>query len=394
MKVLAVLPMLLRLNALGADELDRLAGVADLIRLGHEVRVLTPANRFRPEAESAAFYAERGINVRLVNNPYHGVSVARLEHLAYLDGAAWEYAQAPFLRALDAAINESRPDVLWCHGSYTWPAARHARRKYGIPSVIRSVNNEAAHLLDENGRNLAVRARTFGKLQSERAAVHESAAFAPITPVEQAFYRRFDAHKPMTVLPLRGLPDVLRPPRAAKQKSPLHVFSMGSTYNVRHNREALAFIVEQVLPAVRNAAPNEFIFHILGSKVPAPMLAYAAPDLIFDGYVPDLDAFLTDMDIALAPSLAGQGMQQKVFEPLCRGFATITSARALAGYRLRDGEHLLAAGDVRGVVNALLALRDPVWRASLAAAGNAQAHRLFDRPTLDAATQALLQQAT
>ncbi|MFZ4815767.1 MAG: hypothetical protein ACOYL5_14625 [Phototrophicaceae bacterium] len=62
----------------------------------------------------------------------------------------------------------------------------------------------------------------------------------------------------------------------------------------------------------------------------------------------------------------------------------------MAGYRLVDGEHLLAAGDVCGVVNALLALRDPVWRASLAAAGN----RLFDRPTLDAATQALLQQAT
>jgi hypothetical protein len=90
------------------------------------------------------------------------------------------------------------------------------------------------------------------------------------------------------------------------------------------------------------------------------------------------------------PSLSGNGMQQKVFEALCRGFPTVTNRRALAGYAFAEGEHLLLAEDVAGYVAALRRLRDEALRARLGTAARDQAGRLFSAAALDAATAAVL----
>ena len=77
-------------------------------------------------------------------------------------------------------------------------------------------------------------------------------------------------------------------------------------------------------------------------------------------YLPQ-DAFedlMTQMDIAIAPSLYGAGMQQKIFEPLSRGFPTITSARGLAGYPFKENIHLLLAHTSDEFVARLAVLKD------------------------------------
>lgn len=388
MRILVVNPALLRLNSLGACEQDRLRNVANLRRLGHDVHLVTGWMPYQKREDVEAFYAGRDIDVTLT--PIRsGRTPRRWLDVALWDGMAWEYGEPDFLAALSRAVADFQPEKVWCHGSYVWSPAQAALRK-GIPTVVRSVNYEPTQMLHEKRRSPTDVMRYIGKSAGERRAARGT-TLAAITPAEEAIYRRIAPDADIRLLPLQTLPDLLRPPRPQADRQPLHVFFMGATYNVAHNRAALRFILEAVAPLVRGRAPGAFVFHILGSKVPADLASYASADLIFDGYVPDLDAHLEGMDIALAPSLSGVGMQQKVFEPLCRAFPTITHARALAGYAFEPGTHVLTAEDAEGYGAHLLALRDPARRSDLSREASAQTARLFGQAEMDARLMGILQ---
>jgi hypothetical protein len=390
MRILVVNPALVRLNSLGACEQDRMQNVVDLTRLGHEVHLLTGFMPYQKPEEVALYYDQQGIRATVVPVVKPTMSWRRFMRLAYLDGAAWQYANPRFLRAVEQMVNEQKPHLVWCHASYNWGAARLAHQ-HGVKTVIRSVNYEPEQLLYERGDSLFNRARYFAKTHGERNVLRYASVTAVITPDEQRIYQQLNPRAAVKLLPLRALPRLLRPPRSVQAGRPLRVFFMAASYSVTHNAAALRFVVEAVVPRARQVAPGDFEFHIMGSKVPQTILDQAAPDLIFDGYVPAIDAHLEVMDIALAPSLSGAGMQQKVFEPLCRAFPTITHQRALAGYPFEADTHLLIAGSSEDYVRQLLRLRDPILRAQLSAQVAQRAASLFSPARYDGDVQAILQ---
>jgi glycosyltransferase involved in cell wall biosynthesis len=317
----------------------------------------------------------------------------RLSDPAFLDGAAWEYATPSFSGPLREALRDWKPDVVWCHASYLWPVARLAHRA-GYRVVLRSINYESAHRWQESHPSLANRLRVMGKELGERRALAYSHVLAAITPDEQAIYRQVRPSANVKTLPLRSLPRLLRPPQPASERSPLHAYFMGASYNVPHNRRALDFLVDDVVPRLRARAPGRFVLHVLGTKVPPEVQARAAADLVIDGFVPDLETFLAGMDIALMPSLFGQGMQQKLFESLSRGFPTITHQRGLAGYPFVPGDDVLVADDADSFAAALLSLEAPERRRALAASASARAAQLFNQDVLDAIVDELLAEAS
>lgn len=392
MRILVVNPALIRFEALGACDQDRLANVRDLLRLGHDVLLFTQSYRFRGLDEHRAYYATQGLPARVAPFQDEQRSWRRLADPAFLDGAAWEYATPSFARPLAETLREWRPDLVWCHASYLWPAARLAFRA-GHRVVLRSINYESTHLRQEKRASPANWLRFLGKELGERRALASSHVLAAITPDETEIYRRVKPGAKVKTLPLRTLPAFLRPPQPAAERSPLHAYFMGASYNIPHNRSALDFLVDAVLPRLRAQAPGRFVLHVLGTKVPPHAQAQAAPDLVIDGFVPDLETFLAGMDIALMPSLFGQGMQQKIFESLCRGFPTITHSRALAGYPFAPDEDVLIAEDAASFVAALLSLEAPERRRALAAGASAKAARLFNQEAIDAIVKDALSEA-
>ncbi len=392
-RLLIINPALVRLNALGACEQDRLTHVRRMIARGFTVRLLTGWMPYQQRADVEAFYADLGIPVDLFPVGTQARHPTRLTRFAHLDGMAWEYAAPAARAALNRTLAAHHPDLVWCHGSYLWAMARFAHAR-GLPVVIRSVNYEPEQLLHENSATgIGMRLRHVAKVRGEQHALR-SGVLAAISPDEAALYSRIDRAARVALLPLQTLPALMRPARPVVQSDrPLRVFFMGASYNIAHNRAALDFLIHAVIPLVRQRAPGVFTFTILGSKVPAAAAAHAAPDLHFPGYVPDLDAALDEMDIALAPSLAGVGMQQKVFEPLARAFPTITHRRALAGYGFTHDTHLLLAEDADGFADALLRLRDPDLRAHLSHNAARQSGVLFSRAALDDAVDRLLARA-
>lgn len=390
MRILVINPMILRLQAPGADEQDWFGHIEQLQRLGHEVQVVTIQNPGLDREAQEQYYAAFNVQVaaRVIPAVHHSLHAQRFRDLAYLDGAAWVYAQPDYLRGLQQMITDWQPEVVWCHGSYMWPPAKLAQRM-GYKTVVRSVNYEPLHEFTEQ-KTLANRLRYAGKWLGERRSLRYADVYAAITPAEQALYQQIAPDRPIYLLPLRGMMRQLQahPFPQPTDHQPLRVFMMGSTYRVTHNEAALAFFVEEIVPRVRAAMPGAFEFHVLGGKAPARYTRQAAADLHFAGFVPDLVAHLRTMDMAVIPSLFGQGMQQKVFEPLCYGFPTITHRRALAGYPL--DEAVMTAETPEEYVAHLQKLRDPAVRQAKSAQSLDQAHALFNPARMDGYVQSIL----
>ncbi len=398
-RILFFTPVFPKLNK-GAAEQDQIYGALRLQEMGHAVRMAA----FLPAYQSPDHVRDYGqaIGLDVIAFPYpspQSSPQARLSRIvnmllkpALLDGAAYQHYHPAIQRFASQQLDSFQPDIVWIDNNFLWPVAVLAHR-HSIRVVVRSQNFEPDHVLDEGGRTLTNYFRYASKYLGELQAIQLCTVMVAITPVEQAKYTRLAKHKPVELLPLRGLPQHLRPPRPASNRRPLNVFFWGSTYNVSHNRAALRFVVEEIAPRLRIAAPDDFCLHIFGGKVPPDISSSSMEDVRIHGFVPYLEETLVDMDIAVVPSLYGCGMQQKVFEPLCRGFPTVTSLRGLAGYSFEPMQDVLTAVTASEFVAHLLNLRSPDLRASISANASLRAAELFSAERQAETLDRILQRA-
>ncbi len=375
----------------GACQMDRAFGILQLKRLGFEVKVIAKIAEYQSLEEVRKVSIREGIEIIPVSYKFDTkFSKARklkeyvlrfFRNPLVLDGSASEFDEPEIKKVFQEQVEGWKPDLAWFDTTYTWPLYSMARR-HKIPIVVRSLNFEPKYFLEENGYGLINLLRVFPKHWGEKIAVRNSDLVFAITPRETEIYKGFGG-KNIVTLPLRALPRFLKKEREVREKERLDVFFMGSTYNVFHMRAAAELILSRIVPLVREKAAGEFFFHILGAKFPDGLKKYLGEDAAYEGYVGNLDLFLQDMDIALVPSLYGAGMQQKIFEPLCRGIPTITSPRGLAGYPFENGKNVLLAGNHKEFAEQLLKCRDIHLREELSRNSLKTCSQLFSQEKLD-----------
>lgn len=369
----------------GACEKDRYYSLLQLRDLGFEVHVLAKVlPNFNPEV-AHKFEIEQGIGVTTL--PYRFMLEKSWKfYLAHLlpwnwDGAAYEYAHKDTKDTFQRLLDEFKPDLVWFDYTYLWPLYKFAKRRQ-IPIVTRSINFEAKHFLEEDGYSLINIIRFIPKFVSELVTLVKSNWLFAITPDEQKIYERIGGKGKTSTLPLRGLAKVIDKPVPVHEREALHVFFMGSTYNVHHNSAALEYIIRDIAPIIEGRKPGKFIFHILGKQIPQNFEKYVRDNVRYVGYQ-DPKTYLQDMDIALVPSLFGAGMQQKVFEPMALGLPLVTHRRAIAGYDFTEGEHYLAADSTQEFIDSLERLEDPKLRERLSQAAYERSKELFSQAKLD-----------
>lgn len=387
----------------GAEQQDRADGLRQLVRLGYDVHVLAkiPEHASREAAETSA--RQIGVGLTLVPYCYSNrklsmrdkiwKEIGKLRNPLYLDGAAYEFAEPRIRREYAQLLDTFKPDAVWFEYTYLWTLYKEAKKR-NIAIVTRSLNFEPEHFLQEDGRSIFNYVKFIPKLLGEYITARRTNVMLAITPKEQKVYEKLLTSHALT-LPLRSLPRILdEDPVGIKECRPgemLHVFFLGSTYKVAHNRAAAAQVIEEIAPSVESKYPKTFVFHIFGGKLPDDLVKKCdGVHVIYEGYVPDLSASLQNMDIALTPSLMGCGQQQKVFEPLVRGFPAIVSPRAIAGYDFVPGKEYLPALNTGEFVDTLGLLRSYKCRYELAAAVREKSRALFSREKLDSVVQSAL----
>lgn len=389
-KILIVTPSL-PFPITGAEQSDRANGIKQLIRLGFEVRVIVKLVAWQSISYVKKIEKELGIKFFPIAYKYSNRKFTLLEKIKkillklsnplFLDGAALEYSEPEIKRIFEEQIKKWKPSLVWFDYTYLWPLYNIAQKR-DIPIITRSVNLEPIHFLQEDGYSILNFIKFLPKFLSEIITIKKSNFIFAISPKEEEVYRKLGA-KNVNVLPLRGLNLCLKENREIKEKKILNVFFMGSTYNVYHNKKALEFILKKIVLKINELESNKFRFYIFGAKMPREFHDYLNRNIIYKGYVDDLELALSQMDIALIPSLLGAGMQQKIFEPLARGFPTITSERGIAGYPFKDNKHLLFAWHADEFVNCLIRLKDINLRRKLSKNALELSNQLFSQKKLD-----------
>jgi glycosyltransferase involved in cell wall biosynthesis len=359
--------------------------------LGHDIRIIARIHDFQPRAEIEGVFQRDRLPLTLIPHAKSCWKLmlrnlpAILRNPALLDGAALEYLDSSYLATVKAEIERFKPDVLWMEYCGHWPLLT-LLRSYGIPMILKSSNNEAQNCIDDHGGRLMARIKAMPKFAGERIIATKSNLVLAITPDEERWYRSQGA-KNVLVLPLRGLSRCLEE-RVHSEKKPLDIVFLSSNYNMGHNRDAFLFLLRKILPEVRRALPGKIRFHLTGSKFRDEWKKELADDLIYEGFVEDLGGFLRTMDCALCPWITGQGMQQKVFEPLCRSLPLLTTK--VGGYPFENGTEVLLCKTPEDYVQGLQRLLDPRERNKIASAAHAKAKTLFSEERMkDVMTQAL-----
>lgn len=362
----------------GACQQDRFNGFKQMQDLGYDIEVIAKIHPWQKRTEAEGAFAEAAIPLTLIpysQNP-KALFLKRLPRIllepALLDGAALEYTEPAYEKLVEGTVERFKPDVIWIEYTSLWPLLR-LLRPFGIPMIMKSSLNEPYNCRDENGWSLTSIIKSIPKYPGETIAARESDLLFGITPVEEEWYANRGA-KHHGTLPLRGLSKTFAK-KTHQQKDVLDVVFLSSNYNMGHNRDALIFLLDKILPLLRKRAPGKFRFHLTGSKFPEKYRALLGDDIEATGFVPDIGEYLSTMDIALCPWISGHGMQQKVFEPLCRSLPLITTKTA--GYPFEDGKEVLIANTPKDYVDHLLTLRDASVRQKQADAAYKKAYELF-----------------
>lgn len=382
MKILVLTPWV-PYPVTGACQQDRFYGLTQMQALGYDVHVIAKIHDWQPKEEVIDAFKKEGIPLTLV--PYSRdlkkLLLQRLPRIlrtpALIDGAALEYTAPDYEAVVYRVIAEFKPDVAWIEYTPLWPLLR-LLKPYKIPAIVKSSLNEPYNCRDENGWSLMSILKAIPKYPGETIAARESSFIFGITPVEEQWYRSRGA-KHAGTLPLRGLSSCLVHKKHV-DKDVLDVVFLSSNYNMGHNRDALLYLLTQILPRLRARAPGQFKFHLTGSKFPEKHRHLLGDDAKTTGFVPNIGEFLATMDIALCPWISGHGMQQKVFEPLCRSLPLITTKTN--GYPFEPGKEVLLADTPEEYVDHLLKLRDASVRQAQADAAFAKATKLFSEETV------------
>lgn len=136
------------------------------------------------------------------------------------------------------------------------------------------------------------------------------------------------------------------------------------------NQDAAIYFANEIFPLIKHKRPTAK-FYIVGSLPPGNIQTLASDDIIITGFVDDLEAFLQDACLLVAPIRVAAGIQNKVLVGMGCGIPVVlTSLISHAIPELHDGENSLIRDGEQPFADACLRLMsDTSLRNSMAQQG-------------------------
>ena len=135
-------------------------------------------------------------------------------------------------------------------------------------------------------------------------------------------------------------------------------------YAYAPNQDAVRLLVEQVLPQVREGAPQARL-QLVGVNPPEWMRALANDHIEVTGHVPDVRPYLADATVFVCPLRIGAGLKNKVLEALAMGAPLVATPLSVDGINVQHGESAIITPVDRIAEQTARLLRDNALRENL-----------------------------
>jgi sugar transferase (PEP-CTERM/EpsH1 system associated) len=141
------------------------------------------------------------------------------------------------------------------------------------------------------------------------------------------------------------------------------------TLDYRPNLDGAAFLLEQVLPRLRERHPDVRVV-LVGRGSQSDLDAFRGPGIEVTGEVPDVRPYLARAAVVTVPIRTGSGTRLKVVEGLAMGRPMVSTTLGCEGVDVRHEEHLLIADTAESFADAVARLLDdPGYGAALGREG-------------------------
>lgn len=139
----------------------------------------------------------------------------------------------------------------------------------------------------------------------------------------------------------------VRPFRGARSVSRRPVLSFVGWMGYEPNADAARYLVQQIVPVLRDLLESEFEVRLVGSAPPSIRELAADPNVVVAGYVEDLAGEFDRADVVVVPVRQGAGTRIKVLESFSNQVPVVSTTFGALGIDAVDGEHLLLGDDPR-----------------------------------------------
>jgi polysaccharide biosynthesis protein PslH len=260
-----------------------------------------------------------------------------------------------------------------------------------LPVILdeHNIEYEVAHRL-ARGESSPVR-RVFHTLEArhvrrvERAAWRSAHTTLVTSDREASLIRAHCSDVPVAVVPNGVDVEAFAPTLGIPPEPGLVVFN--GVLDYRPNLDAARWLVEEVWPRVRSAAPAARLL-IVGRGRAADRRRLERDGVATTGEVPSVAALLGRATVIVVPVRMGGGTRLKVVEALAMSRPIVSTTLGCEGIDVIDGEHLLIADTPDDVAMATVRLlTDERLGAQLGVRGRALA---VERYTWDVAARGLL----
>ena len=112
----------------------------------------------------------------------------------------------------------------------------------------------------------------------------------------------------------------------------------------RPNEDAVLFFMREVYPQIRQLLPNVRL-DIIGDNPSPDIVAYNSETVRVRGYVPDVEPYLRERRVFVAPLRFGAGIKGKVGEAMAHGIPVVTTSIGAEGFGLTHGVDVMIADD-------------------------------------------------
>jgi sugar transferase (PEP-CTERM/EpsH1 system associated) len=311
------------------------------------------------------------------------VSIVRLDRRRALLRAAFSlsrgrsaseaYFAAPGLSdAVHAIAAGETFDVVWSSSSAIASYLTRARARRRIADFV-DVDSEkwrdfAAHERPPLSWLHRLEARRLGTAEIRAAEAADRVLF--VSAEEESLFRSFAPAGVRTTVVGSGVDTESFQPAAGRDAASHPEVLFTGTLDYRPNVDAVAFLIDEVLPRVWHEIPAAR-FTAVGHRPVSRLLRAArraGERVTIAGDVPDVRPFFDRATACAAPLRFGRGVKAKALEAMASGVPLVASRCAIAGLAAKAGEHFLPAESAAELAAALVSIwRQPDLARSLAA---------------------------
>jgi len=162
-----------------------------------------------------------------------------------------------------------------------------------------------------------------------------------------------------------------------------HVLVFTGAMDYFANVEAVLYFTREILPHIQSVVP-EVVLYVVGSNPKDELCALAknTPNIVVTGFVDQVQPYMAQAAVFVAPMRIARGVQNKILEAMAMGVPVVTSSLGFEGISARPGVDLFVEDDPETFARQVIRLMtDADLRDSLSRSARAIVERNYDWDT-------------